>query len=134
MSVGSAQDLNWLLETMVSTVADVRQAVVMSSDGLLMGGAGDLDRDSAERLAALAAGFQSLARSTGHQFEGGDVRQSIVEMDRAFLFVTAAGSGACLAVLTTATADMGLVAYEMAMLVKRVGRHLATAPRTAVDS
>ena len=49
-------------------------------------------------------------------------------MDAAFLFVTAAGEGSCLAVLTAAAgADAGLVAYEMAVLVKRVGKHLAVA-------
>jgi predicted regulator of Ras-like GTPase activity (Roadblock/LC7/MglB family) len=57
------------------------------------------------------------------------VRQTIVEMDFAFLFVTAAGEGSCLAVLTTASADAGLVAYEMAVLVKRVGEHLTVAHR-----
>lgn len=45
------------------------------------------------------------------------------------LFVTAPGHGSCLAVLCPADADAGLVAYEMAMLVKRAGPHLAARPR-----
>ncbi|MCT9083499.1 roadblock/LC7 domain-containing protein, partial [Streptomyces fulvoviolaceus] len=36
----------------------------------------------------------------------------------------------CLAVLSDADSDVGLVAYEMTLLVKRVGVHLAAAPRT----
>jgi hypothetical protein len=32
-------------------------------------------------------------------------------------------------VLSPATADVGLIAYEMAILVKRVGPHLAVQPR-----
>jgi predicted regulator of Ras-like GTPase activity (Roadblock/LC7/MglB family) len=60
------------------------------------------------------------------------VRQTIVEMDHAFLFVTAAGRGACLAVLGEEDADVGMIAYEMNMLVKRVGAHLASAPRGGV--
>jgi predicted regulator of Ras-like GTPase activity (Roadblock/LC7/MglB family) len=48
-------------------------------------------------------------------------------MDSGFLFVTAAGNGACLAVVAGKDADAGLVAYEMAMLVVRVGQYL-TAP------
>jgi predicted regulator of Ras-like GTPase activity (Roadblock/LC7/MglB family) len=43
--------------------------------------------------------------------------------------VTAAGEGSCLAVLSASSADVGLVAYEMAVLVKRVGEHLAVTPR-----
>jgi predicted regulator of Ras-like GTPase activity (Roadblock/LC7/MglB family) len=54
----------------------------------------------------------------------------VVELDEAFLFVTAAGDGSCLAVLADADADMGQVAYEMTLLVKRVGTHLGAAPRT----
>jgi predicted regulator of Ras-like GTPase activity (Roadblock/LC7/MglB family) len=134
MSAGSAGELNWLLDSLVNQVAQVHQAVVLSSDGLLVGASTGLTRENAEHLSAVAASFQSLARSAGRQFGGGAVRQTIVEMDHAFLFVTAAGSGACLAVLAGSDADVGLIAYEMAMLVKRVGQHMSTLPRSAVES
>ena len=65
--------------------------------------------------------------------DAGGVRQTMVEMDDAFLFVAAAGDGSCLAVLTVASADIGLVAYEMARLVKRVGEHLYAAPRVVAQ-
>jgi predicted regulator of Ras-like GTPase activity (Roadblock/LC7/MglB family) len=134
MSAGSAGELNWLLDGLVNQVPQVHQAVVLSSDGLLVGASAGLTRENAEHLSAVAASFQSLARSAGRQFGGGAVRQTIVEMDHAFLFVTAAGSGACLAVLAGSDADVGLIAYEMAMLVKRVGQHMSTLPRSAVES
>jgi predicted regulator of Ras-like GTPase activity (Roadblock/LC7/MglB family) len=79
----------------------------------------------------VAAGIQSLARGAGERFHGGTVRQSIIEMQSAFLLVTVAGKGACLAVLTADDADVGLVAYEMAMLVTQVGHHLSSPQRTA---
>ncbi len=41
----------------------------------------------------------------------------------------AAGHGSCLAALCAATADAGLIAYEVAMLVKRAGPHLPANPR-----
>ena len=53
-------------------------------------------------------------------------------MESAFLFVTAAGDGACLAVLASEDADVGLIAYEMAMLVTRVGQYL-TSPSRGTD-
>lgn len=134
MSAGSAGELNWLLDGLVNQVAQVHQAVILSSDGLLVGASTGLTRENAEHLSAVAASFQSLARSAGRQFGGGAVRQTIVEMDHAFLFVTSAGSGACLAVLAGSDADVGLIAYEMAMLVKRVGQHMSTLPRSAVES
>ena len=133
MSGSSAAELNWLLDTLVNGVPQVRQVAVLSSDGLLVGSSTGLSREDAEHLSAVAASFQSLARSAGRQFGGGTVRQTIIEMEHAFLFVTAAGHGACMAVLAGADADVGLIAYEMAMLVRRVGQHLATLPRSAVE-
>ena len=62
------------------------------------------------------------------------MRQTVVELEDAFLFVTAAGDGSCLAVLADADADVGLIAYEMTLLVKRVGVHLGTAPRSGPPS
>ncbi|MGW7555764.1 roadblock/LC7 domain-containing protein, partial [Streptomyces rimosus] len=89
----------------------------------------DLTREDAEHLAAVASGFHSLAKGVGRHFEAGRVRQTLVELEEAFLFVSAAGDGSCLAVLADADSDVGLVAYEMTLLVKRVGAHLGTAPR-----
>ena len=126
---GSASDLDWLLDDLVMRVPDVNKAVILSRDGLAIAASSALTREDAEHLAAVASGFQSLARGAGRHFGGGRVRQTIVEMDTAFLFVTAAGEGSCLAVLSPAAADAGLIAYEMAILVKRVGPHLAVEPR-----
>ena len=125
----AARGLGWLLDDLVQRVPSARQAVVLSVDGLLMGGSQGVSRADAEHMSAIAAGFQSLARGAGRHFQAGSVRQTIVEMESAFLFVTAAGQGACLAVLAEANSDIGLIAYEMAMLVKRVGQNLSTPMR-----
>jgi predicted regulator of Ras-like GTPase activity (Roadblock/LC7/MglB family) len=126
---GSSGDLNWLLDDLVGRVTQIDKAVILSRDGLAVGASASLTREDAEHLSAVAAGFQSLARGAGRHFGGGEVRQTIVEMDSAFLFVIAAGEGSCLAVLSPAAADAGLIAYEMAVLVKRVGQHLSVSPR-----
>ena len=122
-------NLNWVLDEMVSRVPAVSQAVILPRDGLMVGTSQGLGRDDAEHLAALAAGVQSLARGAGQHFHGGEVRQTVIEMETAFLFITAAGQGSCLAVLSSAAADAGLIAYEMAVLVKRIGQHLGSYPR-----
>jgi predicted regulator of Ras-like GTPase activity (Roadblock/LC7/MglB family) len=118
-----------LLDDLVERVDQARQAAVLSSDGLLIASSNGLSREDADHLAAVAAGFQSLARGAGRHFGGGAVRQTIIEMESAFLFVSAAGHGTCLAVLSTENADIGLVAYEMAMLVTRVGQYVGTSVR-----
>lgn len=123
--------LDWLLDDLLSRVPSTRHAAVMSSDGLLTGASAGLGREDAEHLAAIAAGYQSLGRGSARRFGGGKaVRQTIVEMESGFLFVSAAGRGACLAVIAGADADIGVIAYEMAMLVTRVGPYLSTPTRS----
>ena len=116
--------LDWLLDDLVQRVPEITKAVILSQDGMTLGASNTLGRDDAEHLAALAAGFQSLARGAGQHFGGGNARQTIIEMEAGFLLVTAAGSGTCLAVITGPGADLGLVAYEMAVMVRRSAEHI----------
>jgi len=123
------RELSWLLDDLVARVSSIRKALVLSGDGLAIGASEGLTREDSEHLAAVASGFHSLAKGVGRHFGVGGVRQTMVELDEAFLFVTAAGDGSCLAVLSDADSDVGLVAYEMVLLVKRVGAHLSSQPR-----
>jgi uncharacterized protein len=128
--VSNPTSLDWLLDDFVGRVPAARQAVVLSVDGLLMGCSRGMEQAEAEHMAAVAAGFASLSRSAGRHFKAGPVRQTIIEMQDAFLLVTSAGQGSCLAVLSAADSDIGMVAYEMAMLVERIGHNLAAQPRS----
>lgn len=125
-------DLDWLLSGLVQRVPHTRSAVLLTADGLVSCVHG-LDTDSADHMAALASGLYSLGRSAGSRFaQGAEVRQVVVELDTALVFVSAAGSGTCLAVLADRDADAGVLGYEMAMLVKSVRPYLAAAPRRTV--
>ncbi|GAA1453768.1 roadblock/LC7 domain-containing protein [Nocardiopsis tropica] len=123
------KDIDWLLDELLDRAVGSRHAIVLSADGLLIGRSHDLVKEDAEHLSAVASAFQSLARGTGRHFGGGEVLQTVVEMESAYLFVTGAGRGACLAVLADESADVGLIAYEMNVLVEQVGRYLDAAPR-----
>ncbi|MFE0188056.1 roadblock/LC7 domain-containing protein [Streptomyces sp. NPDC058989] len=125
-----APDLRWMLDDLVDRVGEVRHVLLLSGDGLVAGASKELSGLDAEHLAAVASGFHSLAKATGRHFGSGAVSQSMVEFEQAFLFVTAAGDGSCLAVISGHDADPGVIAYEMVMLVKRVGEHLGAAPRS----
>ena len=124
-------ELGWLLDEMVNQVPAVKHAVVLSTDGLAIASSAQLRREDSEHLAAVASGFHSLAKGAGRHFEAGPVRQTMVEFDGGFLFVVAAGGGSCLAVFSTAQSDIGLIAFEMARLVRQVGEHLYAAPRAS---
>lgn len=129
MQGNTTGQLSWLLDNLVARVEHVRQALVLSRDGLVVAASENMSREDSDHLSALAAGVQSLARGAGRHFAGGEVRQTIIEMEAAFLFVMAAGEGTCLALLADADANVGVMAYEMAMLVRRMGKHLTASPR-----
>ena len=136
-TAGRVGQLDWLLDDLVRRVGQVTKAVILSQDGMALGASETLSRDDSEHLAALAAGFQSLARGAGRHFGGGGgggVRQTVVEMESGFLLVAAAGSGTCLAVIAEHGADLGLVAYEMAILVRRTGEHIRVNTRASALS
>ncbi|WP_351225743.1 roadblock/LC7 domain-containing protein [Streptomyces sp. NPDC002133] len=121
--------LDWLLDDLTKRVEYIRHALVLSNDGLVTGASTGLAREDAEHLAAVSSGLHSLARGSGRHFQAGKARQTMVEFDDAMLFVTAAGDGSCLCVLSAAEADVGQVAYEMTLMVNRVGEHLAVGAR-----
>ncbi|CAM5509794.1 roadblock/LC7 domain-containing protein [Streptomyces aurantiogriseus] len=124
--------LDQLLTGLVDRVADVNQAVVLSEDGLVVSKSTGFTREDAERLAATASGLMSLSKGVSMDFRGGPVRQALIEMAKSYLILTSAGPGAHLVVLAGSNADVGVVAYQMNMLVKKIGEHLSAAPRTGV--
>ncbi len=133
-SVGTDGYLDWLLDDLVGRATHVQNAVILSRDGLTVGTSAALSRETSDHLSALAAGLQSLANGGAALFGTGQVRQTVIEMDRGFLFVTVAGEGSCLAVLADAEADVGLIGYDMARMVKQVGRHMAVTGRPVPGS
>ncbi|GLY64609.1 roadblock/LC7 domain-containing protein, partial [Amycolatopsis taiwanensis] len=116
----TTSELDRLLDDLVNRVAGAQRAVVLSADGLPVGWSQDLPVGEAEHLSAVVSGFQSLARGTARHLGGGNVRQTVVEMDNAFLVFTAAGQGRCLALITASNADIGTAAYEMNLLVQKM--------------
>ncbi|MFE2103148.1 MULTISPECIES: roadblock/LC7 domain-containing protein [unclassified Streptomyces] len=124
-------DLGWLLDDLVDRTDHVRQAVLLTADGLALSCSQGMRRRDIEHLAAVCSGFHGLARSVGERFEAGQVRQTMVMLEDAYLFITPAGNGSRLAVLSEARTDVGQLAHEMALLVRRLGRHLDAATRSA---
>ena len=114
-----ATNFGWLLDNFVRTVPGTRHTLVVSADGLLMAMSDQLDRTSGDQLAAIVAGMSSLTRGASRQLNGGAVRQAIIEMDNGFLFLMNVSNGSVLAAVADSTCDVGLIGYEMAMLVSR---------------
>jgi predicted regulator of Ras-like GTPase activity (Roadblock/LC7/MglB family) len=128
---GAPATMDWVVNDLVRRVEGINQAVVLSRDGLTLGASQGLSREDADHFCAVAAGLQSLAREASHRFGGGQLRQTIVEMEMALMFAIEAGEGTCLAAVCAADAKPGPIAYEMGKLVKRIRQHLAAEPRPA---
>ena len=78
-AAGGVGQLDWLLDDLVRRVGHVTKAVILSQDGMALGASQSLGRDDAEHLAALSAGFQSLARGAARHFGNGGTMPTSAE-------------------------------------------------------
>ncbi|MFI2478582.1 roadblock/LC7 domain-containing protein [Nocardia xishanensis] len=129
MTTPATGELDWLLDELVQRLPGVRNAVLLSTDGLMIARCNTMPRADAEHFCAMSSALYGLARSAGSRFAGGGVRQAVIELDEAVIFVTAGGPNACLALWADESANMGMVAYEMNQTVQRVGTYLSAAAR-----
>src|ERR1700704_1074181 len=114
----------WLVNEFVERVPGVAHAVVVSADGLLLTASSRLPLDRADQLAAVASGLVSLTQGAARCFEAGGVNETVVEMELGIMVLMSISDGSCLAILAAPNCDIGQVAYEMTMLVDRVGQIL----------
>src|SRR5947207_3460455 len=122
--------LGWMLDNAIQ-MPEVRHAVLLSADGLLMAHSAGIGRDDAERHAAAMSGLQSLARNTA-EFCGElphGWQQTVSEFCGGYVFLVAAGPGAYLAISAGERVDMEAVSFRLQELVQRLGKELATPPR-----
>jgi predicted regulator of Ras-like GTPase activity (Roadblock/LC7/MglB family) len=129
-----ANNVTFLVSNFVERVPGVNEAVVVSSDGLPIAASAGLDRDGVDRFSAVSSGLIGLAYGAAGRFGGGAVTEVIVEMENAFLFVTGISDGSLLATMADSTCDVGLVAYEMAMLVEKTGAVLTPELRAELQA
>ncbi|MEM7096439.1 MAG: roadblock/LC7 domain-containing protein [Actinomycetota bacterium] len=115
------QQFHWLLEQFVFNTAGVLEAIAVSSDGFLLAASSGSGRENAEQLAAVTAGLASLTRGAAEMFNMEGVEQVLIEMTRGHMFISTISDGSSLAVLADKRADLGMVGYEMALMVDRVG-------------
>src|SRR5436305_1550852 len=123
----------WLVNDFTERVPGVAHAVVVSADGLLLTASAKLPTDRADQLAAVASGLLSLTQGAARCFEAGSVTETVVEMERGLMLQMAISDGSCLTVLAAPYCDIGLIAYEMALLVERVGQILTPELRSQLQ-
>ena len=128
------RDLDWLITSFARRISGVTSVVVLSTDGLVLALSEHLPRDVADTLAAVTSGLASLTAGAARHMGAGNVNQVIVEMEEGFLFVTTISEGSALAVMCSTDADIGLIGYEMSLLVSRIGQVLTPALRAELSA
>src|ERR1700716_3431471 len=113
--------LDWLGRRFAREVPGVAHALLVSVDGLPLAASEQLPPGRAGQLAAVAPGLASPATGAAQLFEGGQVLQSVVEMQNGYLLLMRVGDGSHLATLAMPSCDIGQIGYEMAILVEQVG-------------
>jgi uncharacterized protein len=116
-----AQQFNWLLSQFARNTPEVIDAIAVSSDGLLIAMSNKLDRANADRLAAITSAIISLAQGAGRVYELGAPNKVIIDLEGGYLLVSAISAGSALGVLATRSANLGNLAYEMAVFANRAG-------------
>ena len=129
-----ARNLNWLVGNFAKATPGVAHAMVISADGLPVAISERLDRSRADQLAAIGSGLASLTIGASRCFDGGLVKQCVVEMEGGFMFIMSISDGSCLAVLAATSCNVGVVAYEMAVLVARAGDVLTPSLRAELQA
>ena len=124
----------WLVDSFVQQVPGVAHAIVVSADGLLLVASSGLPRDRADQLAAVTSGLVSLTQGAARCFEAGGVLQTVVEMARGIVLTMAISDGSSLAVLAAPNCDIGLIGYEMTLLVDRAGKLLTPELRAQLQN
>lgn len=123
------QSLGWLVSSFTESVPGVAHAALVSADGLLVAANESLPRERGDQLSAIASGLASLATGTAELFTAGQVVQSVIEMEQGFLLLMSVGDGSNLVVLARTGCDIGLIGYEMTLLVDQVGNMVETPAR-----
>jgi predicted regulator of Ras-like GTPase activity (Roadblock/LC7/MglB family) len=128
------KSLDWLVSVFAREIPGVSHAILVSADGLLVAASEHLPVERADQLAAVSSGLASLSTGAAQLFDGGEVLQSVVEMENGYLLLMRVGDGSHLAALASTSCDIGQVGYEMAVLVERVGAVVRSSRRAPQPS
>ncbi|GAB2458774.1 roadblock/LC7 domain-containing protein [Xylanimonas ulmi] len=123
-SARETRSFPWLLDNTVRSVAGARLGLLVSSDGLLMAVSKELDRTTADQLAAVVSGIAGLARGAVRTLGGTTVNQAVVEHDAGSLVLMTISDGSILAFEADPVTDIGSLGYEMAVLAQSAEAYL----------
>lgn len=117
--------LSWLLDRFARETPGVRSVQTVSADGMHLACSSGMDRTGADTFAAITAGLTSLCESASEIFGMVPFVRHVIETGNGWILLSRVSSRASLAVVTHGEADLGLIGYEMAVLIEQAGELLS---------
>jgi predicted regulator of Ras-like GTPase activity (Roadblock/LC7/MglB family) len=135
---GYEAKLSWLLDRFVEEIPGVQYVQTVSADGMHLASSDNMDRTMADTFAAVTSGLTSLCESASDVFEMTPFVRQVIETGAGWILLSRISSRANLAVITTLEADLGLIGYEMTLLIEQAGEllspELVESMRNALDA
>lgn len=134
---GGQPDVSWLISQLVREVPTITAVVLVSADGLQLASSGHLNREHADSVAALAAGFLGITGQLGSLLQLGAPENLSVRYPHghlAFLRIDdpAGEFVAALLVAAEPRTQVGHLGYAMTRFSQSVGHALTPETRQAL--
>lgn len=112
--------LKTILSDLNGSSADIEASAVVSSDGLMMAALLPAGMEE-DRIGAMTAAMLALGSRTSDELMRGRLEQVLIKGAQGYVLLTSAGGDAVLAVMTKASAKLGLIFLD----VKRAAESVA---------
>jgi predicted regulator of Ras-like GTPase activity (Roadblock/LC7/MglB family) len=118
--------LDNLIDQLIERLPGIRQAVLVTTDGLLVAAGGPMGRDDLDRLAAAAAGLRSGGCHLA-AVAGGAPRHLVVDLDAGVVLLDLSAGEPFLALYAAADVDLGVAGHEMTLVTQALQARAAPA-------
>ncbi|TDE27150.1 histidine kinase [Nonomuraea mesophila] len=127
-------DVSWVLSPLLA-LPGVVSGVVLSRDGLILGGSADVTTESGERAAAMTSSVLGAARALCAGLSNGtddEVVDIVISAGSGYYYVAPAGDRAAIVVAATGVVNIGALAYEVQLQVQKLIKALDEASAARV--
>lgn len=127
-------DVSWVLSPLLA-LPGVASGVVLSRDGLILGGSANVSVEAGERTAAMTSSVLGAARALCEGLSNGadgEVVDIVISAGDGYYYIAPAGDRAAIVVAATGAVNVGSLAYEVQLQVQKLIKALndASAART----
>jgi hypothetical protein len=122
-------DVSWVLAPLLA-LPGVARGVVLSRDGLILGGSADVLGEVGERTAAMTSSVLGAARALCEGLSDSavqEVEDIVISAGGGYYYIAPAGDRAAIVVAATRATNIGSLAYEVQLQVQKLIKALTEA-------